>query len=1036
MNTLLRALAGACRKHTIEQKFLLVKTMQSGHQLLESLSREGIPWINMQLATPRELALATADQILKKQGMNILTEGQILRLIDDVLSVLANNNRLHYFAQVEGAEGLAGILMPYLVEMRSAGVSASMLDPKMFVDKGKGEEIKALLAGYEQKLQVDRLADTATLYQTAIELLQTKAIVSEQALYLIPEQLEVSFLEYNFLELYTTDKRIILPEEPLMETNIPGTRLKGFHFPADPGLKEQDAGAGSFLSYLYGPVQPSSTGGVSVAISHAYGPSSEIAYLLRKLKNEKIALDQVRICHTDGGVYVPLIYSMSKEYGIPVTFAEGFSLAFTRPGKLLFGVLNWVKNSFKVKDLYQLLYADLVQIDTPLTMGYLLRQAGIGWGRERYLPGLERMENDARTKVERYMEHTPDDFKKIENSAVQLEKIKILKNLLLAIFEAIPNPDHNNSVDFGKLCLGLKAVILKYARIAGEDDAAARESIANQLDDSKESYFGRLGLQAAVKRLEQRFANSTVGSSGCKPGHIHVSGYAQGEWCSRSATFVVGLNSGSFPGNGLQDPILLDRERNTISDQLAIRAPEPARNRYRMARFLASCRGSLYLSYSCYDPIEARPVMPASLLLQVYRLLIKDSAADYTALERYLGNPAAYKPVDPEGVFSIDQWWLYLALREWNIRVDLDGVQECFPGIKMGLLAEKMRTDNLFTPYDGMVSIDADQADPTKNQNMVMSVTRLEKLAGCPFSYFLSSILGIEPPNDLEYEPGVWLNPGERGHLLHEIFAAYLQETVAAGTNPVLEKDRLHDLARALIEKRKIMIPPPSQVVFDYERNKLLRELDVFLKVEKELQRDGHSPMFLEVPFGVGADAVENASAGREHPVTIKVADGRSFKLRGFIDRIDRTARDGVYGVWDYKTGSTYGFEEGQYLSQGTHLQHALYAIAAEEILKTETDSPDSPEVRSAGYLFPTAKGEGQRFARDQSGRNKLFAALCHMFNLVSAGTFCVTTVDRCKFCDYKSVCREPQARSQLAEKMKNPVNTMLEPWKELQGIE
>jgi len=76
----------------------------------------------------------------------------------------------------------------------------------------------------------------------------------------------------------------------------------------------------------------------------------------------------------------------------------------------------------------------------------------------------------------------------------------------------------------------------------------------------------------------------------------------------------------------------------------------------------------------------------------------------------------------------------------------------------------------------------------------------------------------------------------------------------------------------------------------------------------------------------------------------------------GRIDRIDRSAEH-EYEVWDYKTGSSYGYKEEGYLDRGRQLQHALYAEAAEIILKRDRDK--KAKVVRSGYFFPGAKGEG-----------------------------------------------------------------------------
>ncbi len=89
-------------------------------------------------------------------------------------------------------------------------------------------------------------------------------------------------------------------------------------------------------------------------------------------------------------------------------------------------------------------------------------------------------------------------------------------------------------------------------------------------------------------------------------------------------------------------------------------------------------------------------------------------------------------------------------------------------------------------------------------------------------------------------------------------------------------------------------------------------------------------------------------------------APGKRVRLRGRIDRIDRLA-DGGYEVTDYKTGGFWRPSWTGWFGGGRQLQHALYALAAVELLRA-TDP--GARVAASGYYFPTVKGGGERVSR------------------------------------------------------------------------
>jgi ATP-dependent helicase/nuclease subunit B len=102
------------------------------------------------------------------------------------------------------------------------------------------------------------------------------------------------------------------------------------------------------------------------------------------------------------------------------------------------------------------------------------------------------------------------------------------------------------------------------------------------------------------------------------------------------------------------------------------------------------------------------------------------------------------------------------------------------------------------------------------------------------------------------------------------------------------------------------------------------------------------------------------------------------------------------------------------YVSGGKQLQHIVYSIAAETILKNAGES--SPKVIVSGYIFPTEKGEGKCFPRSTSRMAEGLKTIEDLFDRMAAGMF-VGTGDDCKYCDYKSIC--PADREQRWKELK-----------------
>ncbi len=1011
MNTLLNELAAACRLHMTTEKLLVVPSLSAGHQLLESLGKSGQPWLNMRPVTPLELAQNTAAAELKRQNLSVLSAGEALFLLEETLREMEEAGELKYFAPLQEA-GLARIIYPTLAEMRLAGVEAARLDPADFVHTGKGKEVASLLLRYEKKLEESRLVDQAAVFRLA-HALQT-GCPSSDVILLIPEELEFSRLSYDFLSSFAAREKIILQSEPVFGLERP----YGFYFSAPDGQDAQ-----SSLSRLYETKNTASVPGLS--IFRAFGPANEIKEVLRRIKNAGTAFDSVLLLLAGGG-YVPLSYAICERLGVPATFAGGIPLCLTRPGRLALDLVRWQEEKHSSSLLYRVFTGGDMKLPAPGLMARLLREAGVGWGRSRYLPRLAALTASlAQRAAAALSEEQPE---RAGYYSKQAEYAADLRSILVRLLGFLPGPDDSGLTDFSLLCTGLAEVLDLFARCGSRLDGEALAAAKEALLEAGRGCPGPLPEKRALRRLREALETVSVGASAPRPGHIHVCGTDRPVFVQRQCTFILGLDAGNFPGAALQDPVLLDCERKKISASLMLRSHVPAARNFRLARAAASRRGSITFSFPCFDPVEGRPSFPASVVLQAYRLQTGDRSADYSAMLAALAAPAGYFPGNTRDSLAEEEWWLATVF-DGYYRTDLPAVLSCYPGFAAGLLAEDARQSCDFTVYDGRVMAQLD-LDPRQNSSLTLSATRIEQLAACPFAYFMRYVLRIEAPDEPDFDPAAWLDPLTRGSLLHEIYCVYLREAYPHDGTQAPDFDRLRRLASELIDRTREEVPPPSEVIFEQEKEELLRGLEVFWRVEE--QSPG-APAWFEVPFGFGEEECKKAGLGLPGPVKLWLPGGGEVRIRGRIDRIDFDSLDHRYQVWDFKTGSAFGFDEREYLKQGRQVQHALYSYAAEAILRESGQDPQA-QVESAGYIFPTEKGEGQRFARSQARRALALEALEKSLDLLSTGMFCVTDDDGlCTYCDYITACggKRTVHRSELKK-----LDSGLAPWKELQEYE
>jgi ATP-dependent helicase/nuclease subunit B len=250
--------------------------------------------------------------------------------------------------------------------------------------------------------------------------------------------------------------------------------------------------------------------------------------------------------------------------------------------------------------------------------------------------------------------------------------------------------------------------------------------------------------------------------------------------------------------------------------------------------------------------------------------------------------------------------------------------------------------------------------------------------------------------------------------------------------NPARHLPWLKERADAELAVLRSAMPPPSDEVFNRERDDLYRDLEVFLHMEAEAAADGASPVGFEVGFaGRGDEGAEPLS--QPDPVEVRLPGAR-FPLNGRIDRIDRL-RSGTYQVVDYKTGSLYWPAYFKVFRHGRLLQHALYALAAESLLRKKQDP--KANVTSGRYSFPTAKGAGRSRTIPRPADGDLGRVVKGILDIAGAGAFMARADAKdkkpCEYCDFAGMCGGIPVVKQAAAKLANASNTALQPYRDLQ---
>jgi RecB family exonuclease len=328
------------------------------------------------------------------------------------------------------------------------------------------------------------------------------------------------------------------------------------------------------------------------------------------------------------------------------------------------------------------------------------------------------------------------------------------------------------------------------------------------------------------------------------------------------------------------------------------------------------------------------------------------------------------------------------------------------PFFRQSHLAARARWSAELTPYDGLVAFnprDEEEAllaeevrrrlDPV-TADWPISASRLATFSRCGFQYLLQYVLRLEPA--LEPEERKRLEPLERGTLFHEVAERFLRERRDRGELPVTDtpamRERLQELAEESLLALVAGSPPRFSLLWDRERSRFQATLSAWLS--REAKSAGRAtPAHFEVGFGPTVDPDPSEPHSIE-PLVVDLGDGRSLRVAGKIDRIDRRP-DGGLVLRDYKTGRA-PKDEGGVFRGSRQLQIPFYILAAAQIF------PGEPVVEA----FLDFVDGGRQFAMDpRSVSGNEFRGLVRgLVDAIAEGAF-VQEPSACDWCDYTVVC-------------------------------
>lgn len=956
---LLDSLQALTREHPVARKLLVSPTLNWGRELLRALARREGAWVGWEPMSLRAVADELSLVRLATARIRPASDVMLAALVGSAMDAARSRRELSgALRDMAHGPGMRRAVTDAVLELRMGGVTSAELR-----ERGRGataDSLAAILAHFAGELDSQRLADPALVFDAA-------------------------------LKEFDAEAPLVLPAVAAL---APGLTVRGL-----PGQLLDRLRARGAVELAPGAPSPAAPGYDCFV---AATPSDEVREALRRAAAEGWPDDEVELVTTDPDTHGVALDALCRATGLRATMLQGVPLRRTRIGRALERWLAWLEEGLPADRIREALEAgDYSPPPGGLTAGELaheLRRLQIGWGRPRWLAAVDTV--TAPEWLERDVRRQRGEDERIDPELARLkgrDRAAALRTLLEEVIGLAPEvPDRGTGTEVRTTAARLARGALAWldrVPIGEPGEQRTRERLQQRLQQLADIPGAETGFATALATLRQALDDlrAWTGSSpehqpwSSAGGHVHLTDLAHAGTTGRRRLFLLGMDADRVAAGRTQDPLLPDALRREVGPgRLALSEDRRLEREALLARVLAGTAGRATLSWALAGDRSGRRAGPAAVVLDALRLSTAVPDLSYEQLRALAGPAACAVPEDGRTPLDGRDAWLD-ALADGPLLLDgTAAVREVWPQ----LAGSEPRP---WAVLDGdAVTLAGDGAPP-------VSATSLELLSKCPLAWFYRYLLRVTPPADPEYDPDRWLDKGQRGLLLHELFEAAGQrfQDRQKSLDAATVRAEMLELAEEVLIRWRSLVPAPSEAVFETERAELQQCALAFLELERHASAERHAATWLHFEHDL-----------RGPRAVFPLPDGREIRLTGRVDRVDRRP-DGRLRVVDYKTGRPDRYRSparAAPLDGGRLLQPALYAAAIAAL--------HSGVATDFEYRFPTPAGRGERIPHDAAMLQQAVPVVEGLLEHLALGHYVPTTEPRdCGYCDFQEVCRVRQDR-------------------------
>lgn len=652
----------------------------------------------------------------------------------------------------------------------------------------------------------------------------------------------------------------------------------------------------------------------------------EIQYAAAKInhlvRDENLRYRDIAIVTNAMDRYENSLRSILREYGIPCFIDTRRDISAHPLIIMIQGLLDTLVYDFRYEGIFAYLKSGLTGItaeETDLLENYVLAYGikGYKWRKDKWEWGYQPNEEDAldfinnlKDRVLSPFSHFAPYHKKREYPFVDLAKS------FIAFLEELPIQE--------QLSVWTQQELTKGNTQKAEEHRQIMQIVIQVLEKAMDILKEEpVTIEAFSKILTAGLEKSTLGMIPPSVDMVIVGDLERSRLPEIKVLFVLGVNEGILPAPSAPQGIFTETERLSLAEAGMELAPDGKRKlfeeQFLIYRGLTKPSSALYLSYANADT-EGNALFPSSLIARIKKM--------YPSLEEEQPDLFSLSAMAPASCFHVlgehltaengmeplwqDIFSFFYESPEWKERLHL---------LLTGLTAD-IRQETLSPKVTKQLF----------GTNILSSVSRLERFAACPFSYFAE--YGLKAEERRLYQ----LRTPDLGILFHSVLETFSRQLENEGISwQSLTQEETKQRIENAVENAAPLLG--SEILLDSAANRyLIRRLKrISFRAAWTLVRHIQSGAFEPASYELGFGTHEILP-----PIVISMAKGGKLILRGKIDRIDLLKENGetYVKIIDYKSGNkTFHFQDIYY---GLQLQLLLYLDAYLK-LQEDTSHPYHP---------------------------------------------------------------------------------------------